>query len=163
MGSLEKTEKLLTRLLEGIASLCLLAILVLIVILVTLRYVFNEGIVGANEFATILFVYTTAIGSAVAIGRREHISVDYLVEKLRPGSRRWADVGTLVLVAVINGVLLWQSFQWISITGSYIMPATLLPRVVVQVSVPIGCSLAIFYCFVRLANTLRGESRTEAE
>ena len=163
MGSLEKTEKLLTRLLEGITSLCLLAILVLIVVLVTLRYVFNEGIVGANEFATILFVYTTAIGSAVAIGRREHISVDYLVEKLRPGSRCWADVGALVLVAVINGVLLWESFRWISITGSYIMPATLLPRVVVQVSVPIGCSLAIFYCFVRLANTLRGESRTEAE
>ena len=163
MGSLEKTEKLLTRLLEGIASLCLLAILVLIVILVTLRYVFNEGIVGANEFATILFVYTTAIGSAVAIGRREHISVDYLVEKLRPRSRRWADVGALVLVAVINGVLLWQSFQWISVTGSYIMPATLLPRVVVQVSVPIGCSLAIFYCFVRLANTLRGESGTGAD
>ena len=163
MASLEKTEKLLTRLLEGIASLCLLAILVLIVILVTLRYVFNEGIVGANEFATILFVYTTAIGSAVAIGRREHISVDYLVEKLGPGSRRWADVGALVLVAVINGVLLWQSFRWISVTGSYIMPATLLPRVVVQVSVPIGCSLAIFYCFVRLASTLRGEPRTESE
>ena len=163
MASLEKTEKLLTRLLEGIASLCLLAILVLIVVLVTLRYVFNAGIVGANEFATILFVYTTAIGSAVAIGRREHISVDYLVEKLGPGSRRWADVGALVLVAVINGVLLWQSLHWISVTGSYIMPATLLPRVVVQVSVPIGCSLAIFYCFVRLANTLRGESRTESE
>ena len=67
------------------------------------------------------------------------------------------------MVAVINGVLLWESFRWISVTGSYIMPATLLPRVVVQVSVPIGCSLAIFYCFVCLANTLRGEPRTEAE
>ena len=58
MQSLEKAEKILTRLLEGIASVCLLVILVLIVTLVTLRYVFNAGIVGANEFATILFVYT---------------------------------------------------------------------------------------------------------
>jgi len=163
MRSLEKAERILTRVLEAIASLCLLAILVLIVILVTLRYLFNAGIVGANEFATILFVYTTAIGSAVAIGRREHISVDYLVERLGPGPRRWADVGALVLVAIINGVLLWQSFHWISVTGSYIMPATLLPRVVVQVSVPVGCSLAIFYCFVRLANTLREASGTGAD
>jgi len=163
MKYLEKAESILTRVLEGIASLCLLAILVLIVILVTLRYVFNEGIVGANEFATILFVYTTAIGSAVAMGRREHISVDYLVGKLGPGLRRWADAGALVLVAAINGVLLWQSFQWIAVTGSYIMAATLLPRVVVQVSVPIGCSLAIFYCFVRLVTTLRGESGPGAD
>ena len=70
MHVLEKAERVLTRVLEAIASLCLLAILVLIVVLVTLRYVCNAGIVGANEFATILFVYTTAIGSAVAIGRR---------------------------------------------------------------------------------------------
>ena len=163
MQSLEKTEKILTRLLEGIASVCLLVILVLIVALVTLRYVFNTGIVGANEFATILFVYTTAIGSAVAVGRREHISVDFLVEKLGPALRRWADFGALALVAMINGVILWQSFHWISATGSYIMPATQLPRVVAEVSVPVGCSLAIFYCFVRVANTLRGESRTEAD
>ena len=163
MQSLEKAEKILTRLLEWIASVCLLLILVLIVTLVTLRYVFNTGIVGANEFAAILFVYTTAIGSAVAVGRREHISVDFLVEKLGPALRRWAGVLALVLVAMINGIILWQSFHWISVTGSYIMPATQLPRVVAQVSVPIGCSLAIFYCFVRVANTLRGESRTEAD
>ena len=160
MQVLEKAERVLTRVLEAIASLCLLAILVLIVVLVTLRYVFNAGIVGANKFATILFVYTTAIGAAVAIGRREHISVDFLVEKLGPGLRRWADVGALLCVAVINGVLLWQSFQWISVTGSSIMPATLLPRVLVQVSVPVGCGLAIFYCFVRLTTTLRGASGT---
>ena len=162
MHILEKAESSLTRLLEGFISACLLLVFVLIVTLVVLRYVFNMGIVGANETATILFVYGSAIGSAVAIGRREHISVPFLVEKLRGRARQLADVVALALVAMINGVILWESLRWIMVTGQYIMPATQLPRIVAQASVPIGCGLALVYCLVRIASTLKGGHRASS-
>ncbi len=159
MRTLKRAEKVLTRLLEATVSVCLLAIFALIVTLVFLRYVFNAGIVGANETATLLFVYSTAVGAAVAVGRGEHVAITFLVERIGPRARQTAEIGVLALVAVINGVILRESLSWIAITGGYIMPATQLPRVVAQVSVPLGCGLAIVYCLIRIATTLKGEGR----
>ena len=63
---MNKFEPLLTKILEFVLALGLLAIALIIVTLVVLRYAFNSSITGANETITILFVYTTAIGAAVA-------------------------------------------------------------------------------------------------
>ncbi|MCP5120235.1 MAG: TRAP transporter small permease [bacterium] len=140
----------LTRLLENFLSVCLLLVFVLIVALVGLRYIFNTGVVGANEAATILFVYITAIGSAIAVGRSEHIAVTFLVDKLGPAAQRRAELVSLALVALINGVIAIASIRWIATTGSYLMPATQLPRLTVQAAVPLGCGLAVLYCVARM-------------
>ena len=147
---MHKLEQQLTRSLEIVLALLLFAIAAIVVTLVVLRYVFNSSITGANEWVTILFVYTTSIGAAVAIGRREHIAIGFAVEALPPAAQRLAELVEIMLVAVLNSVILYGSISWIRITGDYLMPSTRLPRLVVQVSVPIGCGLAILYCLVRL-------------
>ena len=43
---------------------------------------FNQSITGANEIVTILFIYTTALGAAISIGRNEHIGIDFFVSLL---------------------------------------------------------------------------------
>ena len=143
-------DQLLTRTLEFVASACILIIVFTIITLVVLRYGFNASITGANEFVTILFVYTTAIGSAVELGRREHIAISYLSDKLNPTWQSRVAKIELLFVAILNAVMVVYSIQWIGITGDYIMPSTGLPRVAVQASVPIGCSLAVLYCVMRI-------------
>jgi TRAP-type C4-dicarboxylate transport system permease small subunit len=159
MASLNEIDRKLTRLLESFVSLCLLLVFVLIVALVGLRYLFNTGVVGANEAATILFVYITAIGSAIAVGRDEHIAVKFLVDKLGVRARRRAALFSLALVALINGVIVWESVRWIAVTGSYLMPATQLPRIWVEAGVPLGCGLAVLYCLLRMVQLLRQEPK----
>ena len=143
-------ETLLTRTLEFVLAMFLLAIATIVVTLVVLRYLFSSSITGANELVTILFVYTTAIGAAVAIGRREHIAIAFVSDALPLGAQRLAGIVALTVVAIFNSVVLGYSIGWIRITGDYLMPATGLPRVVAQVSVPLGCGLAVVYCFFRL-------------
>jgi TRAP-type C4-dicarboxylate transport system permease small subunit len=143
-------ETRLTRTLEFVLAMSLLAIAAIVVTLVVLRYLFSASITGANELVTILFVYTTAIGAAVAIGRREHIAIGLVIEALPARAQRFAQFVELAAVAIFNSVVFAYSIGWIRITGDYLMPATGLPRMVAQVSVPLGCSLAIVYCFFRL-------------
>jgi len=78
-------ESILTKMLEGLLAICFLAIVTIVITLVVLRYAFNSSITGANEVITILFVYTTSLGAAVAVGRREHISITFAVECLPLG------------------------------------------------------------------------------
>ena len=154
---MKNLEATLNRVLEGITTLCLLAILVIVITLVVLRYVFNSSITGANELITVFFVYSTAIGAAVAVGKREHITIPAIVERLPRGYRRVIDALGLLLVAALNGVLVWYSIVWIGTTGDFLMPSTELPRIVAQLSIPLGSGLAVLYCLIRLAHGVIGE------
>jgi TRAP-type C4-dicarboxylate transport system permease small subunit len=154
---MKKLEAILNRVLESIATLCFLAILTIVITLVVLRYVFNSSITGANELVTVLFVYSTAIGAAVAVGKREHITISVVTERLPRGLRRVIDALGLLLVASLNGVLVWYSIDWIGTTGNFLMPSTELPRIVAQISIPLGSGLAVLYCVLRLARAFIGE------
>ena len=134
-----------------------------LVTLVALRYLFNSSITGANELVTILFVYTTAIGAAVAVGKGEHIAISLAVEKLSRRGRRIAEIIQLLLVAGLNAVMIFYSIAWIRITGEFLMPSTGLPRAAVQMSVPIGCGLAIVYCVLRLISPLPDSTGIERD
>ena len=147
---IEEFERSLTRFLEALLSMGLFAIFVMILILVALRYVFQSGLVGANETATILFIYLSSLGSAVAISRNEHIRIDLLSKMLDSHWKLYLETSILLLVILINVVITERSLLWITSTGSALMPATQLPRYVAQISVPLGCSLAIIFCCTRI-------------
>ena len=147
----------LTYFLEVLVCLSFLSFFSMVILLVGLRYLFNSSITGANEIITILFVYTTAIGAAIAVGQRGHIAINILIEKL---PQRLAKL-QLALVGLINFAIAWFSVPWISQTGDNLMPTLGAMRAVVQISMPLGCGLAVLYCIttavVGLAETKTGD------
>lgn len=147
----------LSRMLERLLALLLLAIFGTVVLLVILRYVFNTTVVGANEAALIAFVYTTAIGGALAVARREHIEIRYFVDLMPAGVQRVLDILQLALVAIVNFAIVWYSIVWIASTGSYLMPTLQLPQIVAQLSVCIGSSLAFVYCLLGIRRCTAGD------
>ncbi len=150
MKKLKRSAQILSSLLDTIIS-CFFAIILLITILqVVLRYVFNESILGGNELMEGLFIYTTAIGAAVAVGRRQHINISYFIEQLPTFMRRIDDVLVHLLIAFLNGVMIFYSIRWISKVGSNESPVMRVPEWIFQISVPIGCCLVIVYCLVMI-------------
>ena len=157
-AKLNRVTIVMTRILESLLAVSLLGIAVTVIALVVLRYVFNSSITGANEAITILFIYTTAIGAAVAVGKREHIAISFATETLSPRNRRFVDSVGLICVALLNGVMIWYSIGWIRITGDYLMPTTGLPRWVAQLSIPVGCGLVVVYCLLQLMFPVTGQN-----
>ncbi len=134
--------------LEKFLTLLLFVIFAMVVLLVVLRYVFNTTIIGGNEGALIAFVYTTAIGGALAVSKHEHIAIHYFVDLMPKRVQHHLRIFQLVLVAVINFAIIWYSVVWIGRTGGFLMPALQLPQLVAQLSVPIGCGMAFIYCLI---------------
>lgn len=142
----------------------LLFIAAIVVLQVLLSSCFNSSITGANEMITKLFVYVTAVGAAVAVGRHEHIAITFATEALSKLVQRWLDAIALVFVALVNAVVVAYSFHWINVTGHYVMPPTSLPRILAQLAIPIGSGLAVLFCFLRLfGNDLRRENPDATE
>ncbi len=153
MDWLIKTGQMLTRILVGIIAFCFLGIVILIVTLVILRYGFNSTIIGANEFVVILFIYTSALGAAIVIGKKEHIAITYFIDKLPKSFRKTIDVINFLLIALLNGVIIWYSIRWINITGDYLTAVLQIKQVFAQIVVPIGCGIAILYCMYHIILT----------
>jgi TRAP-type C4-dicarboxylate transport system permease small subunit len=146
MEGIQRFKKILLVILECIITFFFSVILMLTVVLVILRYGFNTAIIGGNEAMEYLFIYTTAIGAAVALGRREHIKITYFVDRLPLAMKSVVNVLDLILIGFINGVMIWYSIPWIRSVGSFESPVLRIPNRIVQASVPIGCSLVILCC-----------------
>ncbi len=155
--SLQAFERRLTTLLEAVLAAGLLGMFLVVVLLVALRYAFQSGLVGANETATVVFVYLSSLGAAVAVGRQEHIRVDLLSARLGKRGRLALEACNLGMVAILNAVLAASSIAWIDATGQTLMPVTQMPRYLLQASVPLGCGLATLYCAIKLAALFRKE------
>ncbi len=153
--SVHDAETRLLGLLERALAAGLLGVLAVIILLVALRYGFSSGIVGANEAATTAFVYLSSVGSAVAVGKGEHIRVTLLAERLDAQGRLIREACSVAAVGSLNAVIAAASVPWIAATGSFPMPATQLPRFVAQAAVPLGCGLAALFCGTRLLALLR--------
>ena len=123
-------------------------------VLVFLRYVFNQSITGANEIVTILFIYTTALGAAISIGRNEHIGIDFFVNLLPKKFYKTIRVLQVFLIFALHLILFIYCLEWVEKAGGYLMPATGLPRIVAIASIPIGCIFCILFCAKALIDVI---------
>jgi TRAP-type C4-dicarboxylate transport system permease small subunit len=162
MRNLHRIEKGLTLLIDVVITGFFAIILLLTILQVILRYGFNQALLGGNESMEGLFIYTTALGAATAIRRRQHISITYMVDKLPQGANKLADILAHLLVALINGVMIYYSLGWISKVGGHASPVMRVPEWLFQVSVPIGCSLVILYCLFNVALNLWNDQTAES-
>ena len=84
----------------------LAAIFMLTLILVFLRYALNQSITGANEIATILFIYITGIGSAISIGKNEHISINIFTDIIPEKFHKSIKILQALLIFFLHFILL---------------------------------------------------------
>ena len=123
-------------------------------VLVFLRYVFNQSITGANEVVTILFIYTTAIGAAISIGKNEHIGIDVFVNLLPKKFYKPIRILQVFLMFTLHLILFIYCLEWVEKAGGYLMPATGLPRIVAIASIPLGCIFCILFCAKTLIDVI---------
>jgi len=131
--------------LNGLVGATFFGIAVLIIVLVILRYFFNSSVPGGNELLRFAFIYTTFIGAAVLVGRREHIAIHIVVKRFPEPVRRAFDLFVHALIVALHVYLLVLSFRWISVTGNNMAEELKFPLKYIQIALPIGCGLASVY------------------
>ncbi len=158
-ATLKRFEKGLIKALEWAFVACLFGMFALIVTQVLLRYIFNDSVGGANELATILFGYTSALGIAVGIAQREHMAISWFYLKFPERMRKATDVIGLLLLASVNLLIFYYSINWISTTGHQMIPVLQVPRWASQMAIPIGTGASALFCIIKLYLGLWGDEQ----
>lgn len=146
---IKKMELFLTSLLGNISALLFFLIIIMVISLVILRYVFNSGIYGGNELMVFLFIYTTAVGAVVSVIRNDHIRISFFVDGLKQPLKKIAISYSFLMIAFINGVMVYYSIPWIRMVGCNESPALRIPHMLIQICIPVSCSLALLFAIYR--------------
>ena len=150
MDWLRRFDRFITGFLERTITIFFIIIFLLIFSLVLLRYGFKTSIMGTNEIITMLFVYCSALGTAILVRQKEHIKISFFVNKLSTGAKRIVLTINYILICVLNAVFFYMSLGWIKSIRTFRSPMTQIPFWVQRIPIPIGCGLVILYCLYNI-------------
>ena len=102
-------ELLTVRGLEAAAILVMIAEVTVVAAAVFFRYVVNRPIAGSDEIATLLLVWMTYLGGAVALQRRLHPSVTLAFDHLPTSARGPTTAFTRIVEVVFFAAVTWHS------------------------------------------------------
>ncbi|MBN2627731.1 MAG: TRAP transporter small permease [Spirochaetales bacterium] len=144
----------ISRVLEFLVTLAFALIVVLTVLLVILRYLFNSSIIFGNELMEFLFIYTTAFGAAVSLGKGNHIKIDYFKDRLNPPLKLIAEIAGQLIIGAINIIIAVLSLNWIAKVGHSASPVMRIPMWTVQICIPLGCVLVTLFALFNITKAL---------
>lgn len=141
---MEKTYKNLNRGIE-IILITIFALLVLDVLWQVFgRYVLNRSFSFTEEFARFALIWLSTLGAAYLSGRREHLSMDFLIRKLNPENRSKR-------LQVIEMIMFIFALLVMVIGGGNLVLTTLQLG---QVSPAMNISLGVIYSIVPMSGLL---------
>ncbi len=132
-----------------------IALLVVIVLNVTLRYLFGEGRVEFEEIQWHLYSVGFLIGLSYAYTGDNHIRVDVLHERLSPRRKAWVElygillllIPFLLLILVFSVPFVIDSFRFAEISQA---PGGLPFRWLIKAMLPLGFFLLLLSTLARL-------------
>lgn len=112
------------------------------------RYVLNQSYSFTEEFARFALIWLSILGTAYLNGRRGHLAMDFLLNKLSPAKRRsrMQVIEVLVLLfALVVMVIGGGNLMFTTLDLGQTSPAMRLPLGYVYAIVPISGLLIIYF------------------
>ena len=137
------------------AGLALLAITLVMLYTVAMRYFFSRAPLWGEDVPRVIFVWLTLLSAGIAIRLGLNIRVTSFVERMPPELRRWTDVTMNLNVLAMLAVFFWFSFPIIRLGLRGTMLSTGWSEAMMSLPLPIGAAIMFFYQAQRLVAAWR--------
>lgn len=98
---------------EGVISLLLVGMTLLVFVEVILRFVFNTGYLWIQEITLLISAWMVLFGASYALKVGAHIGVDAVVRLIPTGARRWISVFATLLCLAYCGFFLYGGWLYL--------------------------------------------------
>jgi TRAP-type C4-dicarboxylate transport system permease small subunit len=125
------------------------------------RYVLNQSYSFTEEFARFALIWLAILGAAYLNGKREHLSMDFLLRKLEPAQlakRMQVIEAIMFLFALVVMVIGGGNLVYTTLYLGQISPAMHISLGYVYAIVPISGLLIMFFSIYNISNYRRTQS-----
>jgi TRAP-type C4-dicarboxylate transport system permease small subunit len=136
---------------KAVIVVLMVAILLLVVAQVVMRFVFQRPLFWSDELARYCYVWLSFIAAVAVTAGRTHIRIDVINYYLGPRGQRLVEMLAGLLVIGTCSVLVVGSWQWLMTTVRPVSPALGLPMVFVYGVVWLAFLAMALHSLVNLA------------
>ena len=137
----------------GAAAMGLLAVLVIFTVI--MRYCFSLSWKAVSEFNVTLFAFTTFWGLGLNVLRNEHVSINILYDKFKPGLKRWISVFNSAVMLVVDCLFVYYSWQYTVKMGKQISQGMEIPMSFMYGIMPVCGTICALCIIIKIIQTIR--------
>ena len=142
--------------LETMIATVLLAIIVFLVFIAGVMRWFGQPLVWSVDLAQLLFVWVSFLGADMALRKRAHIGIDYLVKRLPLRARVILDVALAAVCLAFLGIMAVMGYRLTMLNLERLFGDSGIPYALVTISVPAGCILLALTLIQQALAAIRG-------
>lgn len=146
---------------EALLANTLLAVIVFLVFIAGIMRWFGQPLVWSVDLAQLLFVWVSFLGADMALRKRAHIGIDYLVRRLPGRPRVLLDAVLAAVCIAFLGIMALLGYRLTMLNLERLYGDSGIPYALVTIAVPVGCVLLALTLLGQVWASLR-RWRTEA-
>ena len=126
------------------------------------RYFFNSPSTVSEELLTYSFTWMALLAAAYVFGKRDHMRMGFLADKLAGTPRLVLEIAIECLVIVLaGGIMVYGGFNIIQLTMTQITASLGIPMGVVYTVLPLSGVLIVIYAVLNIVDLVTGYDRTQ--
>lgn len=164
MSGMRRIVQGVSRLFSWISGVFILALMLLVVLEVVLRDLFETTLGGTIEVSEVVLAFLVFLGVAYAQQDDAHVQTDLVTSRLPPGAAAWIRAVGLVVAAIVLLVAAWatagrgwDAFQ----TGESRFGLRSVPVWPARLIIPVGLFLLALECLLTAATAWRTRRSVE--
>ena len=155
-----QADRLLHLAVECVAAVLVLAEVSILVAGVFWRYVLEDPLIWSDELASIIFLWLSMLGAAIALRRGEHMRMTGVVARLPKRARPLFEMLALTVSLAFLLLIFRPAYDYASSEAIIVTPALQISSAWLASALPVGVALMILSALFRLAAA--GTGRTVA-
>ncbi len=140
---------------DWLAKLFTLAIVVITILAVFMRYVLNDPLQWIEEVLIALYLWSIMFGAVSAMKVRGHVSIDVLVVALPKPVQRYVGYLNDVIGIVVLVTFGWLGLELSLAAGDKITPILGFKYTYIDLAVPVGAFWMAFYLLLHLVGDIK--------
>ena len=144
---------------DWLANLFTVAIVVITILAVFMRYILNDPLQWIEEVLITLYLWAIMLGAVSAMKTRGHVSIDALVVALPKTMQRYLAYFNDVVSIVVLVAFGWLGLQLALAAGDKITPILGFKYTYIDLAVPVGAFWMAFYLLLHLIGDIKKSAR----
>lgn len=150
-----------------LSSVCAFIFAVMVVVgtyQIATRYFFNRPSTVSEELLTYSFTWMALLASAYVFGKRDHMRMGFLADKVTGMPRKILEIVIELLVMLLAGsVLVYGGYNIMQLTMTQVTASLGIPMGVIYTVVPLSGILIVLYSVLNIVDLAVGYEREQRE
>ncbi len=159
---IEKIRKVLDRIMCNTCVLLFVAMILVGSYQIATRYFFDRPSTVSEDLLTYSFTWLSLLAAAYVFGRREHMRMGFLVDRLPERWRHYLEIGMEVLIMIfVAVVMVYGGIFIVRLTMSQMTASLGIPMGIVYLAVPLSGITIVLYNLLNILEIIKKMRRAE--